>query len=110
MLSIDGAQLFEHKASDVWIYIWVIFDLAPDIRYKKKYVLPGGFFPGKPKNVESLLFPGLHHLAALQREGLRIWDGDKVFTSHPFLALATADGPGMAYLNGLVGHHGKYSV
>jgi hypothetical protein len=108
MLSIDGAQLFEHKASDVWIYIWVIFDLAPSIRYKKKYVLPGGFFPGKPKNVESLLFPGLHHLAALQHEGLRIWDGDKVFKSHPFLALATADGPGMAYLNGLVGHHGKY--
>ena len=108
MLSIDGAQLFEHKASDVWIYIWVIFDLAPDIRYKKKYVLPGGFFPGKPKNVESLLFPGFHHLAALQREGLRIWDGDKVFESHPFLALGTADGPGMAYLNGLVGHHGKY--
>jgi hypothetical protein len=108
MLSIDGAQLFEHKASDVWIYIWVILDLAPDIRYKKKYVLPGGFFPGKPKNVESLLFPGFHHLAALQREGLQIWDGDKVFKSHPFLALGTADGPGMAYLNGLVGHHGKH--
>jgi hypothetical protein len=110
MLSIDGAQLFEHKASDVWIYIWVIFDLAPDLRYKKKYVLPGGFFPGKPKNFESLLFPGLHHLAALQREGLPIWDGlgKEVFTSHPFLALGTADGPGMALLNGLVGHHGKY--
>jgi hypothetical protein len=110
MLSIDGAQLFEHKASDVWIYIWVIFDLAPDLRYKKKYVLPGGFFPGKPKNVESLLFPGLHHLAALQREGLQIWDGlgKNVFTSNPFLALATADGPGMACMNGLVGHHGKY--
>ncbi|KAF8813455.1 hypothetical protein BYT27DRAFT_7220393 [Phlegmacium glaucopus] len=110
MLSIDSAQLFEHKASDVWIYIWVVFDLAPDLRYKKKYVLPGGFFPGKPKIVESLLFPGLHHLAALQHEGLQIWNAleDIVFTSNPFLALATADGPGMAYLNGLVGHHGKY--
>ncbi|KAF8811705.1 hypothetical protein BYT27DRAFT_7221374 [Phlegmacium glaucopus] len=74
MLSINSAQLFKHKASDVWIHIWVVFDLAPDLRYKKKYVLPG----------------------------------DIVFTSNPFLALATADGPGMAYLNGLVGHHGKY--
>jgi len=26
---------------------------------------------------------------------------------HLFLALGTADGPGMTYLNGLVGHHGK---
>ncbi|KAF8808612.1 hypothetical protein BYT27DRAFT_7255257 [Phlegmacium glaucopus] len=93
MLSIDGAQLFKHKASDVWIYIWVVFDLAPDLWYKKKYVLPG-----------------LHHLAALQHKGLQIWDAleDIVFTLNPFLALATADGPGMAYLNGLVGHHGKY--
>jgi hypothetical protein len=31
----------------------------------------------------------------------------EIFTSNPFLCLATADGLGMAYLNGLVGHHGK---
>jgi hypothetical protein len=38
-----------------------------------------------------------------------MWDANqqKIVTSHPFLCLATADGPGMAYLNGLVGHHGK---
>ncbi|KAG1846997.1 hypothetical protein DFJ58DRAFT_717251 [Suillus subalutaceus] len=36
MLSIDGAQLFESKQSDCWIYIWVIFDHAPEERYKKK--------------------------------------------------------------------------
>lgn len=29
--------------SDCWIYIWIIFDHAPDIHYKKKTVLPGGF-------------------------------------------------------------------
>jgi hypothetical protein len=110
MLSIDGAQLYEHKASDCWIYIWIVFDLAPDLRYKKRYVLPGGFIPGKPKIMDSFLFPGLHHLAALQREGLRIWDASRgeVFVSKPFLALNTADSPGMTHLNGLVGHHGKY--
>ena len=111
MLSLDGAQLYAHKASDCWIYIWVVFDHAPDARYMKKHVLPGGFIPGpnKPKIVDSFLFVGLHHLAALQREGLRIWDAlrDVTFISRPFLALATADGPGMTYLNGLVGHHGK---
>jgi Transposase family tnp2 len=111
MLSLDGAQLYEHKASDCWIYIWVIFNHAPDARYKKKHVLPGGFIPGlnKPKNVDSYLFPGLHHLLALQCKGLRVWDAswNIVFVSKLLLGLATADGPGMAYLNGLVGHHGK---
>ncbi|KAH9858374.1 hypothetical protein C2E23DRAFT_690008, partial [Lenzites betulinus] len=40
MFSIDGAQLYEHKASDCWIYIWVIFELGADKRYKKRYVFP----------------------------------------------------------------------
>ena len=41
MFLIDGAQLFESKESDCWIYIWVILDLPPDCRYKKSFVLPG---------------------------------------------------------------------
>ena len=110
MLSIDGAQLYQSKQSDCWIYIWVVFDLPPDKRYKKKYVLPGGFIPGpnKPKNVDSFLFPGLYHAATLAKEGLKVWDAhqDRVFTSNPFLFLGTADGPGMTYLNGLSGHSG----
>jgi hypothetical protein len=93
------------------MYIWIIFDRPPSMRYKKRYILPGGFFPGpnKPKNSDSFLYPGLYHLSALQREGLRIWSclSKLVFISKPFLALATADGPGMASLNGCVGHHGK---
>ncbi|KAG1807871.1 uncharacterized protein BJ212DRAFT_1206955, partial [Suillus subaureus] len=40
VLSIDGAQLYESKRSDCWIYIWVLFDHSPDARYQKKYVLP----------------------------------------------------------------------
>lgn len=87
-------------------------DISPNERYKKKHVLPGGFIPGpnKPKNLDLFLFPGLHHLCALQREGLVIWDAaaDRLFLSKLFLALNVADGPGMAFLNGLVGHHGKF--
>jgi hypothetical protein len=111
MFSMDGAQLYSNKASDCWIYIWILFDYIPETRYRKKRVLIGGFIPGpnKPKHADSFTFPGLHHLAALQREGLHIWDciTNTVNISHPFLSLATADGPGMTYLNGLVGHHGK---
>ena len=111
MFSIDGAQLYRNKSSDCWMAIWVVFDHSPDGRYKKKFVLSATFIPGpnKPKNSDSYIFPSLHHLAALQKEGLRIWDAssDSLFTSRPFLALAVADGPGMVYLNGLVGYHGK---
>ena len=110
LLSIDGAQLYQSKQSDCWIFIWIIFDNAPDSRYKKKYILPGGFIggPNKPKNLDSFLFPSLYHLAALQKEGLKIFNGitKQIFTSYLFFLFGMADGPGMTYLNGLVGHTG----
>jgi hypothetical protein len=73
---LDGAQLYRYKQSDCWIYIWIIMDLSPSLRYKKKYVLIGGIIlgPHKPKIVDSYLFPGLHHVSALKKEGLPIWN------------------------------------
>lgn len=112
MLSFDGAQLYRSKQSDCWIYIWVLLDRGPDSRYKKKHVLVGAVIPGpkKPKNVDSFLFPGLQHVAALMKEGLSIWDAaeERLFWSYLFLAYVTADGPGMQFINGLVGHSGRY--
>ncbi|KAF9646246.1 hypothetical protein BDM02DRAFT_3130490 [Thelephora ganbajun] len=111
MLSIDGAQLYRNKKSNCWIYIWIILDLAPDQRYKIRNILPGGVIPGpgKPKNLDSFLFPGLAHVSALQKEGLRIWDGYNLIAaiSLLFLLLALADTVAMAELSGSVGHHGK---
>lgn len=111
MVSMDGAQLYESKESDCWIYIWIIANLPPNTRYRKLSVLPGGFIPGpkKPKNVDSFLFPGMHHLAAIQREGLAIWDpisNSRLF-SRVYLLFTTADGPGLVYWDGMVGHSGK---
>ncbi len=91
VLSIDGAQLYQYKVSDCWIYIWLIMDLAPGICYKKKNIIPGGFIPGpnKPKNLNSFIFTGLFHLAAIQAEGLRIWSAltGEYFVSYPYLLL-----------------------
>ncbi|KAG2337321.1 hypothetical protein BDR05DRAFT_1005135 [Suillus weaverae] len=110
-ISINGAQLFESKMSDCWVYVWIIVDHSPDCRYKKQHVLPGGVIPGpnKLKYIQSFLYPGFHHLAVIQREGLSIWDAwrDIVFISHPFLFLALADGPGLICMSSLVGHTGK---
>lgn len=112
MLSLDGAQLYRSKQSDCWIYIWILLDRSPDTRYKKKHVIIGGIIPGptKPKNIDSFLFPGMFHLSALMREGLLIWDAstNRLFRSYPFLAYLTADGPGMQFINGLVGHSGRF--
>jgi len=112
MFSIDGAQLYAKKASACWIYIWVLFNLSPDLRYKKKNVFIGGFIPGpnNPKNTDSFLLPGIYHLCALQREGLALWDSalDREVRSKIFLALLAADGPGMMHITGLVGYHGKH--
>jgi hypothetical protein len=111
MFSIDGAQLYRNKASDCWIYIWVVLDHAPGIRYKKRYVLPGGFIGGlnKPKNVDSYICVGLSHLAAIQKEGLNIWNASRqeVFVSRPFLAAVGADAVGLAPIAGAVGHNGR---
>jgi len=112
MFSIDGAQLYAMKASACWIYIWVLLNLSPAQRYKKSHILIGSFIPGpnNPKNIDSFLFPGLQHLVALQREGLHIWDAalQREVVSKVFLALITADGPGMMHITGLVGYHGKH--
>ncbi|KAG6825417.1 hypothetical protein H0H92_003754 [Tricholoma furcatifolium] len=112
MLSLDGAQIYRNKASDCWIYIWTFINLAPGMRYKKKYVFPGGVFPGpnKIKDAQSFLFPGLHPIVAINRAGgLRVWNASTrtTYLSKIYIVLATADGPGMVYLNGLVGHSGK---
>ena len=111
MFSINGAQLYRNKVSDCWLLIWVILDRSPETRYKKDSVLPGVIIPGpnKPKNIDSFLFPGFHHIVAIHHEGLVIWDTDRnvKYKSNLFLVIVTSDGPGLAYLNGLVGHHGK---
>ena len=54
------------------------------------------------------MLPGRYHLTTIQKEGLQIWDGEgkEIFTSHPFFAFGTANGPGLTHLNGLVGHQG----
>jgi hypothetical protein len=111
MLSIDGAQLYESKKSDCWIYIWILVDLAPENRYKIRNILPGGIIPGPeaPGDLDSFLFPGLAHLAALQREGLPIWNSyeQERTVAFLYLLLVLADSVAMAGISGSVGHHGR---
>jgi Transposase family tnp2 len=106
------AQLYQDKDSDCWIFVYIIHNLAPDLHYKKKFVIPAGFIPGpeKMKDSDSFLYPVLYHISVLQNEGLRIWDASTqshISHSTPFV-FVTADGPTMAMVSGMVGHSGKY--
>ncbi|KAH8799267.1 hypothetical protein DL96DRAFT_1780888 [Flagelloscypha sp. PMI_526] len=109
--SMDGAQLYRNKTSDMQMSLWLVLDLAPDGRFKLLRVYPGTIIPGpnKPKHHDSFLFPSLYHVSALQREGLSIWKAaiTLLVTAFVFFALQCADGPGMATINGLTGHKGK---
>jgi hypothetical protein len=111
--SIDGAQLQPDQPSEAWVFIWVIHNLPPSMRYKKDFIIPGAIVPGpnKPGDLESFLFPSLYHVAALQREGLRIYDSSTdTIIPHliPCVLFGTADSLGSAMMSGMVGHVGKY--
>jgi len=110
--SIDGAQLRADRPSEAWFFIWVIHNLPPEMRYKKAFVVPGAIVPGpnKPSDIDSFMFPSLHHIASLQREGLGVYDAFSGTTirSYPLVVFGTADSPGSASISGMVGHGGRY--
>jgi hypothetical protein len=110
VLSGDGVQLLKMKKSDCWIYVWIILDISPESRFKKRYILPGGFVPGPEhmKNTSSFLFPGLQHFNAISKDGLRVWKATSksVVDTNPFLGFETADGVALAEMNGTTAHRG----
>jgi hypothetical protein len=110
LFSADGAQLYRHKDSDMWMATFTILNLPPDMRYKMARMLPQVFIPGpnKPKHMDSFLFRTFHHLSALMKEGLKIWDAaqNRLIISQVHLIFAAADGPGLTSLDGGVGHSG----
>ena len=111
VFTVDGAQLYRDKESDCWLGVWVVLDLSPDQRYKMRFVLPACFVPGpnKPDNMESFLLPSFRHVSALQKEGLRVYDGrqQRYITSRPFFAFGAADTVALPVLSGSVRHHGN---
>jgi len=92
--------------------VYIIHNLVPDLRYKKRLVIPAGFIPGpeKMKDGDSFLYPVLYHISALQNEGLQIWDAltQTHLSCLTLFVFVTADGPAMAMVSGMVGHSGKY--
>ena len=81
--------------------------------YKKDFVIPRAIVPGpnKPGDLDLFLYPSLCHIAALQCEGLRIYDlsiNALIPCSIPCVLFRTADSLGSVAMSGMVGHIGKY--
>jgi hypothetical protein len=94
------------------MFIWIIHNLHPGLHYTKSFIIPGSFVPGpnKPHEIDSYLFPSLHHLVAIQYEGLKIFDASmsmEIWQSIPVIIIALADSPGAASMSGFVGHSSK---
>jgi hypothetical protein len=112
LFSTDGAQLYCNKQSDVWIGIFTMLNLPPNLRYKNTRILPAVIIPGpcKPKDTDSFFFRAFHHLNTLMKDGLWVWDAAQSTTVHStvHLLLVGADGPGLTCLDGGVGHQGAH--
>jgi len=109
LLSIDSAKLYKSKQSYCGsIPRWLSKPLEQEDKPFTRWFHSGS---NKPKNIDSFLFSSLEYISALQKEGLAFWDASvkQRFFSKPFGAMATTDGPGMAYVNGLIGHTGTIS-
>jgi hypothetical protein len=112
-LSIDSAQLRPNQPSEAWVFIWIFHNLPPQFRYKKRFVIPGSIVPGlkKPKEIDLFLFPLISHMAALQCEGLRVYDvylDAYIPCAILMIIFATADSLGSASMSGMVGHSGRF--
>ncbi|KIK92105.1 hypothetical protein PAXRUDRAFT_13423 [Paxillus rubicundulus Ve08.2h10] len=72
----------------------------------------GAVLDGDIKEHETVLMlslDGAQLYNTLQHEGLPMWDPltDSRYISHLYLLFTTADGPGLVYWDGMVGHSGK---
>src|SRR6266852_7606503 len=47
--SLNGAQLYQNKQSNIWISIWILNNFSPNQRYQKKHIFPGTIIPGPNK-------------------------------------------------------------
>lgn len=113
MFGMDGTQLYWYKKSDCWFNIFVLLEFVSEAHYQKKHVILGGIFPGsnKPTLSDSFLYPSFYHIAALQYEGLRIWDASSngFFVADLYYLLNCSDISDSVYLSRLVGYHGVLS-
>lgn len=108
-LSTDGFAPFQHKSGTAWPLILYNYNLPPEIRFLREYIMCLGIIPGpnKPHDPDSFLWPVVEELLKLEM-GVTAWDAEKdeYFKLRAFLILVFGDIPAMSMIMRMKGHNG----
>jgi hypothetical protein len=110
-LSTDGFAPFKRRKATAWPLLVVNYNLPPELRFLKEFVLCVGVIPGphKPFYFDSFLW--LFVQEALKLEcWVTAWDtvSDSVFTLRAFFLAVFSDMPAMSMVMRMVGHNGVH--
>jgi hypothetical protein len=105
-LSLDGMAPFKRRKNTCWPILVFDYNLPPDLRFLKEYVLCLGEIPGpkKPYYFDSFLYPFIQEALRLEA-GVAAWDAvdDEVFTLRAFLLYIFGDMPAMSMIMRMLG-------
>lgn len=108
--SADGFQAYKNRRYDIWLIAAVNFNLAPDVRYLVRNLIPVAFVPGpsQPKNLQSFLIPFVNEICKSHREPFQVsfYDGE-VRPIRFHLIYFSGDQQGVCKSSGLVGYNGR---
>lgn len=107
-LSTDGFNLFRRRGKkSAWPLLLFNYNLPPDVRFHMKNIISLGIIPGKPKDVDSYLWPLVQELRRLSL-GVSTHDAmtEDIFRLRAFLILIFGDIPAVSMLMNMKGHNG----
>jgi Transposase family tnp2 len=108
-LSTDGFSPFRRRKRTAWPLIIFNYNLPPELRFSKEYMMCLGVIPGpkKPKDIDSFLRPAVEELLKLAC-GVRAFDVllGTLFALHAFLIIIFGDIPAMSMVMKMKGHNG----
>lgn len=107
-LSTDGFGPFKRRNKAAWPLILFNYNLPPQERFKKKYIIPLGSIPKKPLDMDSFLWPVVQELLQLEI-GVSAFDAllQSIFTLHAYLIVVFGDIPAVSLIMRMKGHNAK---
>ena len=105
-LSTDGFGLFKRRNKSAWPLVIFNYNLPPEERFQKKYVISLGVIPKKPWDMDSFLWPAVQEFLQL-KIGVSAFDAISKtrFVLRAFLILAFGDIPAISMVMRMKGHN-----
>lgn len=105
--SMDEFTLFKWRVKSAWPMILYNYNLPPELRFLKDFILLLGLVPGHPIDCDSFIYPMVQELLQLE-EGMLTWDAvsEEYFVLRAFLIIIFGDIPAISMLMRMKGHNG----